>query len=111
MGGQPAARYKRELSYLIDYARTDWLGFSPIVGSAATLSRRDGTRSQQDFMFELIGDLLERGVRAGDRTSSDEIRFEPWTGTEHAVMQHIRRSVASIGHLPDSGEVSWFAIL
>ncbi|MGV9673368.1 hypothetical protein ACWDPV_22725 [Gordonia sp. NPDC003504] len=106
-----AAVYERELTYLVDYARTDWLGFSAIVGSAAVLSRRDGTRGQQEFMFDLVGDLLDRGVSAGDLTSSDAVPFRAWAGRTHDVMLRIRQAVDSLGHLPDTGDVCWFAIL
>ncbi|OPX17053.1 hypothetical protein B1964_01565 [Gordonia sp. i37] len=78
MDHELAGAYEHELRYLIDYARTDWLGFSTIVCSTSVLSRLDGTRRrQQEFAFDLVGDLLDRSIVAGDFTSSDEIPFEP----------------------------------
>ncbi|MEP9417625.1 hypothetical protein ABLE92_25230 [Gordonia sp. VNQ95] len=62
-------------------------------------------------MFDLVGDLLDRGVAAGDLTSSDTVPFRGWPGATHDVMLRIRPAVDYLDHLPDTGEVCWFAIL
>ncbi|MFW0796548.1 hypothetical protein AAFP30_22255 [Gordonia sp. CPCC 205515] len=104
--------YQENLDYLVDYAKDDWVGFSPIVGAATSLVRSAYSReSATDMVLALISDLLDQGVQAGDLTDSDEKPFVPWVLTKSEVLERIRADMVALPELPDSGDICWFAIL
>lgn len=109
MDTQP--RYKEELDYLLGYAREDWLGFGPIIGSACGILRGNWSRDAENaLVLRLLSDLLAAGVRAGDLTSSDEEPFAPWPGDSAAILDRIRQKLATLGESPDTGDICWFTV-
>ncbi|MCP9207267.1 hypothetical protein [Streptomyces cucumeris] len=58
----------------------------------------------------MISDLYDRGVRAGDLTSSDAHPFTPWDATKGETLDRIRSEMAKLPGLPDSGDICWFTV-
>lgn len=103
-----ADEYGSELAYLENYARDDWLGMSPITGSAASLLGRDySPASERDLAMRIIADLIDRGADAGDITSDPEKPFVPWGLSRVESLQLIKGKWDAIGKSPESGEICW----
>ena len=97
---------------MVEYAGSDWVGFSPIVGSAVTLMGAEySLGSAHALIVRLIGALLRVGVRAGDLTSDDDHPFAPWPLDESDVIARIDRELRGLDTLPDSGDICWFTSL
>ncbi|AEM87128.1 hypothetical protein [Streptomyces violaceusniger] len=102
---------EEEFKYLLEYAHDDWLGFSVISGAVASILGKGASQSQlREMTVRLIGDLYDRGVRAGDLTSSDAHPFAPWSTTKGETLDRIRSEMAKLPGLPDSGDICWFTV-
>ncbi|WP_432588346.1 hypothetical protein ABVG11_25540 [Streptomyces sp. HD1123-B1] len=100
-----------EFRYLLEYAQNDWLGFSVISGAVAGMLGKGASQPRlMDMTLRLIGDLYDRGVRAGDLTSSDAHPFAPWDATKGETLHRIRSEMAKLPGLPDSGDICWFTV-
>ncbi|MBU3866371.1 hypothetical protein KN815_20560 [Streptomyces sp. 4503] len=100
-----------EFRYLLEYARNDWLGFSVISGAVAGELGKGASHTQLiELAVRLIGDLYDRGVRAGDLTSSDAHPFAPWGTAKGETLDRIRSEMAALPGLPDSGDICWFTV-
>lgn len=103
--------YERELQYLLDYARDDWVGFSVISGTVASLLGKGATRQELvSLALRVIGDLYDRGVRAGDLTSSEAHPFSPWSTEKQGTLDRVESEMRKLPGLPDSGDVCWFTV-
>ncbi|WP_432010732.1 hypothetical protein [Streptomyces cucumeris] len=104
-------KYGEEFNYLLEYAHEDWVGFSVISGAVAgILGKGAGQPQLREMAIRLIGDLYDRGVRAGDLTSSDTHPFTPWGATKAETLDRIRSEMAKLPGLPDSGDICWFTV-
>lgn len=104
-------KYEDEFKYLLEYAHDDWLGFSVISGAVASILGKGASQSQlRELAVCLIGDLYDRGVRAGDLTSSDAHPFAPWGTAKGGTLDRIRSEMAKLPGLPDSGDICWFTV-
>ncbi|MCX4750274.1 hypothetical protein OG455_32980 [Kitasatospora sp. NBC_01287] len=102
--------YLDELSYLNDYVRDDWLGFSVITGSAAKLLGDEYSRpAERELCLRLIRDLLSEGARAGDLSADPDHPFLPWESDAAGSLTRIRAELEALGKSPDSGDVCWFS--
>ncbi|KNA90917.1 MULTISPECIES: hypothetical protein [Gordonia] len=104
--------YASELHYLVKYAEADWVGFSPIVGAAASLTKHNYSREKLNAtILQLVSDLLDNGASAGDLTASETTPFAPWQLSRDEVLQHIRREIDELPDFPVSGEICFFTVV
>ncbi|WP_431817902.1 hypothetical protein [Gordonia jacobaea] len=104
--------YASELHYLVEYAQADWVGFSPIVGAAASLTKHDYSRHKLNAtILQLVSDLLDNGAPAGDLTASETTPFAPWQLPRDEVLQRIRREIDELPGFPVSGEICFFTVV
>ncbi|MFF7649162.1 hypothetical protein ACFZCY_04770 [Streptomyces sp. NPDC007983] len=105
------ADYDAELQYLLQYARDDWVGFSVISGTVASLLGRGASRQElMNMTLRIIGDLYDRGVRAGELTASDAHPFSPWPVAKEGALDRIQSEMRKLSTMPDSGDICWFTI-
>lgn len=98
--------YQGELAYLIAYCEDDWLGFSVITGSAATMLGSDYSISaERELCLCLIEDLQAAGAHAGDMTSDRDHPFAPWPLDKRGSLSRIRHKMEVLGRSPDSGDI------
>jgi hypothetical protein len=103
----PSSSYQEDLDYLIDYAREDWVGLSPVGAVAGAVAGKGATFSQlTSAMLAVIGDLHERGAVPGDLVEQDP-GFKPWSGTKEEHLRRIEAETKALGRLPETGEVAW----
>ncbi len=103
--------YATELQYLVDYAKADWVGFSPIVGAASSLTKSDYTREKLTTkIMELVTDLLDSGAMAGDLTASETEPFVAWPVSRENAIRRIETEMRNLPDFPNSGEICFFAI-
>ncbi|MEV4144325.1 hypothetical protein AB0J40_11685 [Amycolatopsis sp. NPDC049691] len=99
--------YQEDLDYLLDYAREDWVGLSPVGAVAGALAGKGATFDQlTSALLAVIGDLSDRGAVPGDLVDQDP-GFRPWPGTRDEHLRRIAAEVAALGRLPETGEVAW----
>ncbi|WP_157537572.1 hypothetical protein [Kitasatospora azatica] len=104
------SEYLEEFSYLSDYVREDWLGFSVITGAAAKLLGDEySVPAERELCLRLIRDLLAEGARAGDFSEAlPGNPFVPWELDAAGTLARIRAELEALGKSPDSGDVCWF---
>ncbi|MFI5593306.1 hypothetical protein ACIA5G_50235 [Amycolatopsis sp. NPDC051758] len=98
---------EKDLAYLLDYAREDWVGMSPISAVAGTIAGQGATSDELTAaLLAVIGDLIDRGAVPGDLVAEDP-GFTPWPGTKEERLRRIAAETAELGRLPETGEVAW----
>lgn len=101
----------REIGYLLEYARDDWLGFSVISGAVAILLGKGATRQElTSVTLRVVGDLYDRGVRAGDLTASEVRPLSPWHADKQETLDRIELAMRKLPGMPDSGDICWFTV-
>lgn len=104
-------QYQDTLTYLEGYVHDDWLGFSVLVGSAGQLlGPGAGDQDYCDLSLRIVDDLLARGAVAGDLTASDSAPFEPWGLDRETTLMRMRHEIATMNHLPESGDIGWLTV-
>src|SRR3981189_2255205 len=99
--------YQDDLDYLLDYAREDWVGLSPVNAVAGTVAGKGATFEElTSAMVSVIGDLIDRGAVPGDLIEQDP-GFKAWSGTKEERLRRIAAETKALGRLPETGEVAW----
>jgi hypothetical protein len=105
-----AEQHQQELDYLTQYAKDDWVGFSPITAAASALLHGNcSAPAERELTVKLIRDMFETGARAGDITADPDNPFVPWDMDNDAALERIRLEMEALGHSPNSGEIGWIA--
>jgi hypothetical protein len=100
--------YREEFSYLAEYADDDWLGFSVITGTAATLLGKGYSLEQEErLVLRIVGDLLDLGAQAGDLSDDPDGPFKPWHTGKNESLTRIETELKSLGRSPESGDICW----
>ena len=75
--------------YLLDYAREDWVGLSPVNAVAGAVAGKGATFEElTSAMVAVIGDLIDRGAVPGDLIEQDP-GFKAWSGTKEERLRRI----------------------
>ena len=103
--------YGEELSYLADYVRDDWLGFSVITGIVGKLLGKGSLlEERRRLTLRIVGDLLDLGAEAGDLTDDPDHPFKAWGTGKAATVSRVESALGELGHLPESGDIGWFTV-
>ncbi|KDN17660.1 hypothetical protein [Amycolatopsis rifamycinica] len=106
MGGADSS-YQDDLDYLLDYAREDWGGLSPVGAVAGAMAGQGATLEQlTSAMLAVLGDLHDRGAVPGDLVEQ-EPGFRPWPGEKDEHLRRIEAETLALGRLPETGEIAW----
>lgn len=106
----PMSNYQDELEYLLDYAREDWVGLTPIEGASVELAPSGASLDESlAAMIKVIGDLIDQGAVPGDLTAGDP-GFEAWPGTKQERLDRISSEIRKLGRIPVSGEICWIHV-
>ncbi|NBH10966.1 hypothetical protein [Amycolatopsis sp. SID8362] len=99
--------YQDDLDYLLDYAREDWVGLSPVTAVAGAVAGKGATFEElTSATLAVIGDLIDRGAVPGDLIEQDP-GFKAWSGTKEEHLRRIAAETKALGRLPETGEVAW----
>jgi hypothetical protein len=105
--GTSNSSYQDDMDYLLDYAREDWVGMSPVSAVVGAAAGKGATFDElMSTMLAVVGELLECGAVPGDLVDQDQ-SFKPWPGAKEEHLRRIEAEITALGRLPESGEVAW----
>lgn len=103
------ASYAEELEYLIEYARSAPLYFSPLRDAAETVAGRGSTEDQiQATTLRLISDMLDQGVRIGDMSPRKGEDVLPWNLSKEEALQRVAKEMRQYDNPIDFIDICWF---
>jgi len=86
--------FEEELEYLYEYAKKGLLYFIPVWDSAETLAGRGVPVPQtRQIALDLIGALIDRGVRVGKISQREDRDIEPWDDDKGAILSRIEEGM------------------
>ncbi|WP_344329066.1 hypothetical protein [Streptomyces macrosporus] len=82
--------FEEEVEYLFRYAEKGLLYFVPLWDSAETVAGRGAPVSRvREVALELIGALIDRGVRVGDVGEREDRDIDPWDADRETVLARV----------------------
>jgi hypothetical protein len=105
-------KYRNHVSFFLDYAREDWLGFSVINPRIVNLIGREATFEQKiSMMITIVSDLLDAGAKIGDFADSEGAPFMAWPGGKEESLARLENEIRALGDLLMTGDVGWITFL
>jgi hypothetical protein len=90
----PDESFGEELEYLYEYARKGLLYFIPLWDSAETLAGKGASRSRvREVALELVGSLIDRGVKVGEISPRADRDIEPWDEEKSTILSRINEGI------------------
>lgn len=103
------AKYAEEFDYLLEYARTDFVGFHVVTGAAVSiLGMEAGDAECRSMILRLVADLFTQGVHPGNFDPRDG-SFAAWDASPDAALRRIVAEMTAMDHLPEAAEICWFS--
>ncbi|WP_371790382.1 hypothetical protein OG285_05840 [Streptomyces sp. NBC_01471] len=102
--------YESELAYLVQYAEQTSVYFTILWDAAETVAD-DGSSvpEVQKAALSLVGDMLDRGIRAGDMSPQEGEEVVPWDLSREGVLHRIEREMQMYDDPYDYIKICWFS--
>lgn len=102
-------KYREELDYLVEYAKSDWVNFYPVEGAARVLVGADASAEcHRQMVLRLVGDLFDAGVKPIDLTPPPGPPFRQWATDREQTLERIGREMAARKDSADFIDICWF---